>query len=74
QDLWEHAQLRARQRWAEVASPVGKLPALLPPGASNGWEARMDAIPALGEHTDAILSTLGYAADKIASLKQEKAI
>lgn len=74
QDLWQHAQLRARQRWAEVASPVGKLPALLPPGASNGWQARMDAIPALGEHTDAILSKLGYAADKIASLKQEKAI
>jgi itaconate CoA-transferase len=57
-----------------VASPVGKLPALLPPGASNGWEARMDAIPALGEHTEAILSTLGYSAEAIAALKQEKAI
>ena len=73
-DLWEHAQLRARQRWAEVASPVGKLPALLPPGASNGWQARMDAIPALGEHTETILSTLGYSAEAIASLKKEKAI
>ncbi len=73
-DLWEHAQLRARQRWAEVASPVGTLPALLPPGASSGWDARMDAIPALGEHTDAILSSLGYSAEAIAALKQEKAI
>ena len=73
-DLWEHAQLRARQRWAEVASPVGKLPALLPPGASTGWEARMDAIPALGQHTEAILSNLGYSADAIAALKKEKAI
>lgn len=73
-DLWEHAQLRARQRWAEVASPVGSLPALLPPGASTGWQARMDAIPALGQHTDAILSNLGYSADAIAALKKEKAI
>ncbi len=73
-DLWEHAQLRARQRWAEVASPVGKLPALLPPGASNGWEPRMEAIPALGEHTEAILTKLGYSAEAIASLQQEKAI
>lgn len=73
-DLWEHAQLKARQRWAEVASPVGNLPALLPPGASSGWEARMDAIPALGEHTEAILAKLGYSAEAIASLKQEKAI
>ena len=74
QDLWEHAQLRARQRWAEVASPVGAIPALLPPGACTGWEARMDAIPALGEHTESILTTLGYSAGAIASLKQEKAI
>ena len=73
-DLWEHAQLRARQRWAEVASPVGSLPALLPPGASSGWDARMDAIPALGEHTDTILSGLGYSAEAIAALKKEKAI
>jgi itaconate CoA-transferase len=34
----------------------------------------MDAIPALGEHTEAILSTLGYSAEAIAALKQEKAI
>lgn len=73
-DLWEHAQLRARQRWAEVASPVGPLPALLPPGASNGWDARMDAIPALGEHTESILASLGYSAEAVASLQQARAI
>ncbi len=73
-DIWEHAQLRARDRWTEVASPVGPLPALLPPGASSGWDARMDAIPALGEHTDAILSSLGYSSQAIAELKTSKAI
>ena len=73
-EVWQHAQLKARQRWAEVATPVGPVPALLPPGASSGWQARMDAIPALGEHTRAILQELGYGIDKIDALTAEGAI
>lgn len=73
-DLWEHAQLRARERWTEVASPVGPLPALLPPAVPNTWTARMDAIPALGQHTAAILTELGYDAAAIAALETAKAI
>ena len=73
-DIWEHAQLKARARWAEVASPVGTLPALLPPGVPNTWTARMDAIPELGQHTQSILSELGYDAERITQLKSEKAI
>jgi len=73
-DIWEHAQLKARARWAEVASPVGTLPALLPPGVPNTWTARMDAIPELGQHTQSILSELGYDAERISQLKSEKAI
>ena len=74
QDLWQHAQLRARDRWTEVASPVGPLPALLPPAVPNTWTARMDPIPALGEHTAAILAELGYDAAAITALQTEKAI
>ena len=73
-DLWQHAQLRARDRWTEVASPVGPLPALLPPAVPNTWTARMDAIPALGQHTAAILAELGYDAAAIADLETAKAI
>lgn len=73
-DLWEHAQLRARERWTEVASPVGPLPALLPPAVPNTWTPRMDAIPALGQHTTAILAELGYDAAAIAGLETAKAI
>jgi len=73
-DLWQHAQLRARQRWTEVASPVGPLPALLPPGVPSTWTARMDPIPALGEHTDAILAELGYDTAALAVLHATKAI
>ena len=73
-ELWDHAQLRARERWASVASPVGEVRAPLPPGVSSAWDARMDAIPALGEHTRAILTELGYAADAVDTLATEKAI
>ena len=55
--VWGHPQLAARGRWSEVATPNGPIPALLPPGLT---EARMDPIPAVGEHTDKILNELGY--------------
>ena len=68
-DLWEHAQLAARGRWTDVASPAGPIPALLPPGVPASFEPRMDGIPALGEHTAAILGELGYDAQAIEHLR-----
>ena len=73
-DVWEHPQLRARERWREVGTPAGAVPALLPPGSWEDGEPRMDAVPALGEHTDAILGALGYAAGRIAELRAANAI
>ncbi len=72
-ELWEHPQLKARDRWREVASPAGPLPAMLPPGT---WDdgPRMDPIPALGQHTDALLAELGYDADGIRALRAAEAI
>ena len=56
--LWNHPQLAARGRWAEFATPEGELPGLRPiTGAS--WDARLDPVPALGEHTGAILDEFG---------------
>ena len=51
--LWAHPQLAARERWAEVSTPTGTLPALRPL-SGEGWAPRMDAIPALDEHGDAL--------------------
>jgi itaconate CoA-transferase len=59
-DVWAHPQLQARGRWTEIDSPAGKLPALLPPGSWQHGAPRMDSVPALGQHTDAILAELGY--------------
>jgi crotonobetainyl-CoA:carnitine CoA-transferase CaiB-like acyl-CoA transferase len=67
-DFWDHPQLKARQRWREVGTPVGHIPALLPPGKTDTFEPRMDPTPALGEHTDAILAELGYSDAEIRCL------
>jgi itaconate CoA-transferase len=58
--LWSHPQLAARDRWREVGSPAGPLPALKPVSGA-GWEPRLDPVPRLGEHTDAILAEFGFA-------------
>ena len=72
--LWAHPQLQARNRWREVVSPVGALPALLPPGRHSEFEPRMDPIPKVGEHSGAILRSLGRDDADIARLQANKAI
>ena len=58
--VWAHPQLRARNRWRDVMTPAGPIPALLPPGLPRGVTPRMDPVPALGEHNQAILRELGF--------------
>jgi itaconate CoA-transferase len=70
--VWAHPQLAARGRWHSVATPAGEVPALAPPGSAG--DPRMDAVPAIGEHTDAILSELGYSPEAISALRGEGAI
>ncbi len=73
-DVWAHPQLAARQRWTEVGSPAGPIPALLPPGSNASFAPRMDAVPALGQHTEAILGELGWSPDAIAALRAAQAV
>lgn len=74
QDVWNHPQLAARNRWRTVETQNGPVPALLPPGVASAGDERMDPVPALGQHTDGILAELGYAPGDIARLRDEKAI
>ena len=73
-DLWAHPQLAARARWVEVDTPAGLVPALLPPGASDAAQVRMDAIPTVGQHSEAILRELGLSPRDIEQLRADQAI
>jgi len=73
-EVWEHAQLKARNRWTEVDSPAGRIRALLPPALPSVVTPRMDAVPALGQHTDAILRELDFDVATIARLRVDGAI
>ncbi len=69
--VWAHPQLTARGRWVDVDTAVGKIPALLPPGVPEEFDPRMDAVPALGQHSKAILKELGFSDADIDALRAE---
>jgi len=73
-EFWRHPQLAARERFAAVGSPGGEFNMLKPPFNLSGFEPRMDAVPALGEHTRAILGELGYDEAAVADLAARAAI
>ncbi|ABE42542.1 CaiB/BaiF CoA transferase family protein [Polaromonas sp. JS666] len=73
-EVWAHPQLKARERWQNVGSPAGDIPALLPPGRNSSFDYRMDAIPAVGQHTDTILRELGRDEAAIAQLYAAQAV
>ena len=60
EEFLAHPQLEARGRWRQVGSPAGPLRTLVPPFNIDGLETPMSPIPAVGEHTDAILGELGF--------------
>ncbi len=74
QEFWDHPQLTARGRWAEVDTPAGPIRATKPPFNLSGFEPRMGAVPALGQHSRTILAELGYAAGDIERLAAAGAI
>lgn len=74
QEFWDHELLKARNRWREVNTPNGPIKALLPPVTMQGVEPRMDGIPAVGQHTHAILGELGFDEKFVARLAHERAI
>jgi itaconate CoA-transferase len=74
QEFWDHPQLAARGRWAEVGTPAGPIRAMKPPFNLSGFEPRMAAVPALGEHSRKILAELGYGAADIGRLAAAGAI
>jgi crotonobetainyl-CoA:carnitine CoA-transferase CaiB-like acyl-CoA transferase len=70
-EFLDHPQLSARDRWRDIDSPAGPLRALRPPFDIDGVTPRMERIPDLGEHTDAILHELGFEASTITEWRRE---
>ncbi|MFC5818636.1 CaiB/BaiF CoA transferase family protein [Nonomuraea harbinensis] len=73
-DFLDHPVLRERKRWRDVDTPGGAIRALLPPISLGDEEPRMDPVPAVGEHTAAVLAELGRSPGEIACLADEKII
>ncbi len=74
QGLWGHDQLKARNRWVNVNSPAGFIPAMLPPGLNDSYEYRMDPIPSVGQHTESILAEIGITQADIENMRSSRAI
>jgi itaconate CoA-transferase len=71
-DVLEHPQLEGR--WCEIDSPAGPIRALRPPARMSGHEAVMGAVPAVGDHTAAVLAELGYSGDDLRRLRVSGAV
>jgi itaconate CoA-transferase len=56
----QHPQLAARECWREVDSPAGPIRALVPPVRMQDVDPVMGAVPALGQHSRAILEELEF--------------
>ncbi|USX48600.1 CaiB/BaiF CoA-transferase family protein [Lentzea sp. HUAS12] len=63
-DLSTHPQL---DTWVDVRVPGGTARMLPPPVAGFEWSP--GAVPALGEHTDAVLTWLGYSSEERTALR-----
>jgi crotonobetainyl-CoA:carnitine CoA-transferase CaiB-like acyl-CoA transferase len=68
-EVLSHPQLVERGRWREFGSPAGPLLGLLPPPDSPDWDLRLDPVPALGEHTEAVLGELGFGPAELAAMR-----
>ena len=68
-EVLTHPQLSGRDRWREIGSPVGPVLGLLPPPESPDWDQRLDPIPALGQHTEAVLRELGFGGDELEAMR-----
>lgn len=70
-EFLNHPQLQTRDRWRQVDSPAGPLRALLPPFNMEGEDVPMGPVPALGQHTDAVLGELGFDAATVAGWRDK---
>jgi len=69
-EVLDHPQLLARDRWRNTSTPVGDVRALRSAIEPVG-ESPMGPVPALGEHSAAVLGELGFTAEEVAGLRTD---
>jgi crotonobetainyl-CoA:carnitine CoA-transferase CaiB-like acyl-CoA transferase len=73
-EFLQHPQLTERNRWTQIGSEAGPIQALPPPVSIEGVDPVMGDVPALGQHSAAILGELGFDARTIAEWRKENVI
>ena len=70
-DFVNHPQLVERDRWTDVGTPAGLVRALVPPVSISGTTPAFGPVPAIGQHTDAILEEIGFDRAAIAAWRAQ---
>lgn len=73
-DVAAHPQLAARDRWRTVGTEYAQVTALLPPATFSDSPAAMGDVPALGQHTAALLAELGVNDAAVERLVTDKVV
>jgi len=73
-DVWNHIQFSARDKWREINTEAGPVRALLPPFSFADEAAAMGDVPAVGQHTDEVLSEIGFTPQRIAAMRAAGAL
>lgn len=68
--LIDHPQLSTRDRWREVQTEAGPVRGILPPMNFRDVELPMGSVPALGQHTEAVLAELGLTEEQVERLRR----
>jgi itaconate CoA-transferase len=63
EELADHEQLRGDRRWVTTGTENGPVRTVLPPWSPPGRAQQLGDVPALGQHTGAVLDWLGLTAD-----------
>jgi itaconate CoA-transferase len=73
-DAWNHEQFAARDRWREINTAAGPVRGLLPPFIFTDQEAATGDVPSVGQHTDAVLTEIGFSTERIAAMRAARAV
>lgn len=73
-EVADHPQFTARNRWVETGSPAGPVKTLKQVIVERGKELTYGPIPGLGDHTDRVLTEVGFTDSEIAEMRESGAI